>query len=538
MWRCMHRAVRLSLVAGMLACSEATTAPSPAAANLFGGIVSDPVLPASGMVPVIGAAGRSARVDGIDGAAFVSLSPGAQPQGTSAAIVNLRTHDSVSTPMTQGGFDPVPLPAISGDTLEISVRGTLGAPRAARAVVPRRQAPRVVRTNPAKGRIDVAINASIAVVFTEPVDPTTVDSLSFRLLRNGSAVPGTIRPLAGSAVGIEFLPDHALEPLTGYELVLTQGIEDLTGEPLESPGQIDFVTASATLTPPPPLQGTWEFQSTAPTWRWYAAGAALNGELYIVGGRDDGSFWDYGGESPIGIVEAFDPRTRHVTVRAPMPTPRYGLGVGVVNGVLYAIGGSNGSDVLATVEAFDPATNTWTARAPLSEPRMDFGTAVVGGTLYAIGGWGHGGALASVEAYDPATDTWRSRQALPQPRMRVGAGALNGLVYATAGTEAATFTTRTQVYNPQTNAWADVASVAILRESPGLAAVNGLLYVVGGYESTVEVYDPAANAWGAAPQFPEALAGPTVVGAVDGALFVVRGGYNVGDESYIYRYTP
>jgi hypothetical protein len=37
-----------------------------------------------------------------------------------------------------------------------------------------------------------------------------------------------------------------------------------------------------------------------------------------------------------------------------MPTPRAALAVGVVNGILYAVGGANGSDRLATVEVFIP----------------------------------------------------------------------------------------------------------------------------------------------------------------------------------------
>jgi hypothetical protein len=37
-----------------------------------------------------------------------------------------------------------------------------------------------------------------------------------------------------------------------------------------------------------------------------------------------------------------------------MPKPRIGIGVGVVNGVLYAVGGGNSQGAVATVEAFVP----------------------------------------------------------------------------------------------------------------------------------------------------------------------------------------
>src|SRR5579864_1695745 len=57
------------------------------------------------------------------------------------------------------------------------------------------------------------------------------------------------------------------------------------------------------------------------------------------------------------------------TQKVPMPTARANLAVGVVNNILYAVGGTNGSRLLNTVEAYDPATNTWTAKASMSTPR-------------------------------------------------------------------------------------------------------------------------------------------------------------------------
>ncbi len=65
--------------------------------------------------------------------------------------------------------------------------------------------------------------------------------------------------------------------------------------------------------------------------------------------------------------------------KASMPTPRFGVGAGVVNGILYAVGGSNSSSLaLGTVEAYNPATDTWTTGlASMPTPR--------GGNL--LSGW-------------------------------------------------------------------------------------------------------------------------------------------------------
>lgn len=59
--------------------------------------------------------------------------------------------------------------------------------------------------------------------------------------------------------------------------------------------------------------------------------------------------------------------------------------VGVVNGIIYAIGGYDGSAHLNTVECFDPMTNTWRPIASMASRRSSAGVAVVNDMLYVIG---------------------------------------------------------------------------------------------------------------------------------------------------------
>jgi kelch-like protein 2/3 len=42
-----------------------------------------------------------------------------------------------------------------------------------------------------------------------------------------------------------------------------------------------------------------------------------------------------------------------------MSISRYELGVGILDGVLYAVGGTNGSVVHKSVEAYRPSTGIW-----------------------------------------------------------------------------------------------------------------------------------------------------------------------------------
>ena len=64
-----------------------------------------------------------------------------------------------------------------------------------------------------------------------------------------------------------------------------------------------------------------------------------------------------------------------------------------------------GSGYLTTVEEYDPATDTWATKAPMPTPRWNLGVATASnGKIYAIGGF-NGSLLATVEEYDPATNT-------------------------------------------------------------------------------------------------------------------------------------
>ena len=86
--------------------------------------------------------------------------------------------------------------------------------------------------------------------------------------------------------------------------------------------------------------------------------------------------------------------------RTPMPTVRGALGVGVVDGVLYAVGGDGPTGLATgTVEAYNRATDSWTSKASMPTARYGVGVGVVNGILYAVGGYTSSDFVATVEAY-------------------------------------------------------------------------------------------------------------------------------------------
>lgn len=63
-------------------------------------------------------------------------------------------------------------------------------------------------------------------------------------------------------------------------------------------------------------------------------------------------------------------------------------------------------DSLNVVEVFDPIGNCWERCQQMSTARSRVGVAVVNGLLYAIGGYDGQSRLSTVEVYNPETDTW------------------------------------------------------------------------------------------------------------------------------------
>jgi alpha-tubulin suppressor-like RCC1 family protein len=211
---------------------------------LAGLVVSEPRAAAPG------GAGTAALVAGgtnrNEARAFVSMAPGTLPEAVSVRIRNVTTDDTPTDPILvyDGGFDPVAIFAKAGDQLELAVLDIGGATTHMTATVPVRRPPVVVRTNPPRGRTDVALSLVIEVVFSEPIDARTLDG-AVQLLRNGSVVSGTVQLLPVTAFVAQYEPDSQLASETDYELVVTTAVRDLDGDALAEGVRIAFRTESS-----------------------------------------------------------------------------------------------------------------------------------------------------------------------------------------------------------------------------------------------------------------------------------------------------
>ena len=106
--------------------------------------------------------------------------------------------------------------------------------------------------------------------------------------------------------------------------------------------------------------------------------------------------------------ECYDAAKNKWFMVAPMSARRARLGVSSAFGMVYAVGGFDGSQDLSTVEVYNPKSNQWSSSTPMGTRRSSLGVATLHNLLYAIGGYDGASCLCSVERYDPLLQQWTS----------------------------------------------------------------------------------------------------------------------------------
>jgi uncharacterized protein YjdB len=92
------------------------------------------------------------------------------------------------------------------------------------------------------------LNATIMIVFSEPVDGGTLNASSVQLLRGSTSVAGTMSLLQGSGTAAAFIPTVPLDANTDHHLVVSQAVRDLDGEALEADVTVQFTTGTGQQT--------------------------------------------------------------------------------------------------------------------------------------------------------------------------------------------------------------------------------------------------------------------------------------------------
>ena len=248
-------------------------------------------------------------------------------------------------------------------------------------------------------------------------------------------------------------------------------------------------------------ESTWTRKADMPTARSCFSTSVVNGKIYAVGGTKNAS------SPPLSTVEEYNPETDTWTTKANMPTARMTLCTSMVDGRIYAIGGTQSmlGTGRSTVEEYDPVSNTWTTKTNMPTARRCLSATEVNGKIYVIGGKpAHGAApLKTVEEYDPATDTWMRKADMPTARFSISTCVVNGRIYAIGG-DPGTYVGLPTVeeYDPTTDTWTRKADMLTARWNVSVSVLGGRIYAIGGAStmrgaglSIVDEYDPATDTW-------------------------------------------
>jgi hypothetical protein len=225
--------------------------------------------------------------------------------------------------------------------------------------------------------------------------------------------------------------------------------------------------------------------------------------------------------------------------KATMQEPRSGLGVAVVNGKIYAIGGAGATGFSSTNEEYDPATNTWTFKAPMPTPRSAFGIAVYGNKIYCIGGYTNSSipATAFNEVYDPAADTWTSKTSMPTARLNLRANAVNGKIYLIGGIPTPdTGRTLNEAYDPASDTWTTKAPIPTGVDLYASAVIGSKIFVMK--SGLTQIYDAASDCWstGVVPPLNSLIPSAATVTVSDSPVRIYLFGANAEGSYWMLTY--
>ena len=191
-----------------------------------------------------------------------------------------------------------------------------------------------------------------------------------------------------------------------------------------------------------PAADSWKSLPPLPGKRGSALAAEAGGKIYVIGGVTtvDGSqdpfFTFFGPSKVLATNDVYDPAKNKWESRTPMSVARNHAFGAAVNGKIYVIGGRTGHGFILSatntdvVEEYNPVSNSWSApKERMPTPRSGGAWGTDGRRIYVAGGEVTTtelvGAFKAIEAYDVVTNSWMTLPSMPMPRHGV-AGAVIG----------------------------------------------------------------------------------------------------------------
>ncbi|HWD09557.1 MAG TPA: kelch repeat-containing protein [Actinomycetota bacterium] len=260
-----------------------------------------------------------------------------------------------------------------------------------------------------------------------------------------------------------------------------------------------------------------------PAARYRTLGAAVGGDLYLLGGLDPGGVSSadifridpasgavavaghlatpthggaavtvgnqvlvFGGAdvSPNDLVQSFDPATGATSVIGHMPSARADLVGVLVGGQVVLLGGFNGSTFVTDVWTTADGT-TFSVLGQVAQPERYPAVAVVGTTIYLFGGLVAGGEYngtesTAVQSFDVATGRGAVIGHLPEPLAHARAATVGGQVLVFGGWTSAGASAAVWRFDPATGAVTPVGTLPEAVADEAIGVVGGTVYFASG----------------------------------------------------------
>jgi DNA-binding CsgD family transcriptional regulator/N-acetylneuraminic acid mutarotase len=172
--------------------------------------------------------------------------------------------------------------------------------------------------------------------------------------------------------------------------------------------------------------------------------AALDGKIYLFGG--------WSGSKVLGSVYLYDPETNLWEQKTDMPTARAYAGAVTVNGKIFIIGGYDGTKGLRVNEVYTPELDTgndhpWDIRAPLPAPRYAMGIINQADIIYLLGGITGDNSQNIPLVYQFQLNEWQEFETPPKlAGSHLSLAAMNSSIYMLGGKLGSNPNAETQVY--------------------------------------------------------------------------------------------
>ncbi|MEL3890048.1 kelch repeat-containing protein [Ferrovibrio sp. MS7] len=207
--------------------------------------------------------------------------------------------------------------------------------------------------------------------------------------------------------------------------------------------------------------------------------------------------------------------------RAPLPLPRSEMAwATVLENKMHIVGGYGEQRVDRPYHhAYDQAADRWIDAPLLPRGANHVGVAVLDGKLYAIGGFVEQNRKPDNLCFVFENNAWRSIAPLPQPFAAIACVALAGRIHAIGGAIGDTFETKKSVdwhwaYDPKANKWESAAPLPTARDHTGTLVANGVVHVIGGRVDSFHTnsnlhhtYDAKEDRWRMRNPLPTARSG-------------------------------